>query len=257
MNLAATAGDTVMAGPLLLALVLALAAGALSFFSPCCLPLVPGYLSYVAGMSGAGAGTPAEGHSRWRVTAGGLLFVTGFATVFTSYGALFGGAGATLLVHQRTLTIVLGTFTIVLGLAFAGLLERLPLAGRSWRLQYRPRAGLVGAPILGAMFAIGWTPCIGPTLAAVLTLSADSASAGRGAALSFTYSLGLGVPFLIAAFSFDGAVRRFAFARRYARGVMRVGGGFLVAVGIMEATGWWAQLIASMQTLITGFQLPL
>jgi cytochrome c-type biogenesis protein len=183
--------------------------------------------------------------------------VSGFAAVFTSYGALFGGAGATLLVHQRTLTIVLGAFTIVLGLVFAGVLERLPLSGRSWRINYRPRAGLLGAPVLGALFAIGWTPCIGPTLAAVLTLAADSASAGRGAALSFTYSLGLGVPFLIAAFSFDGAMRRFAFARRHARGVMRVGGALLVAVGVMEVTGWWGQLIASMQSLIAGFQLPL
>lgn len=257
MILAAGVGDTVTAGPVLLALLLALTAGAISFFSPCCLPLVPGYLSYVAGMTGAGASTSAEGAQRWRVTAGGLLFVTGFAAVFTSYGALFGGAGAALLVHQRTLTIVLGVFTIVLGLAFAGVLERLPMAGRSWRFAYRPRAGLVGAPVLGALFAIGWTPCIGPTLAAVLTLAADSASAGRGAALSFAYSIGLGLPFLIAAFSFDGAVRRFAFARRHARGVMRVGGALLVAVGVMEVTGWWGQLLASMQSLISGFALPL
>lgn len=257
MIMAASVGDTVTAGPVLLALLLALAAGALSFFSPCCLPLVPGYLSYVAGMSGAGASTSAGGTSRWRVTAGGLLFVAGFAAVFTSYGALFGRAGAALLIHQRTLTIVLGVFTIVLGLVFAGALERLPMAGRSWRIAYRPRAGLVGAPVLGALFAIGWTPCIGPTLAAVLTLAADSASAGRGAALSFAYSLGLGLPFLIAAFSFDGAVRRFAFARRHARGVMRVGGALLVAVGVMEVTGWWGQLLAGMQSLIAGFALPL
>lgn len=258
MNLAAGVGETVMTGPLLIALLLALAAGALSFFSPCCLPLVPGYLSYVAGMSGAGASGEADGRgTRWRVTLGGLLFVTGFAAVFTSYGALFGGAGAALLTQQRTLTVVLGVFTIILGLVFAGALERLPLSGRSWRLNYRPRAGLLGAPVLGALFAIGWTPCIGPTLAAVLTLATDSASAGRGAALSFMYSLGLGVPFLIAAFSFDGAVRRFAFARRHARSVMRVGGALLVAVGVMEVTGWWGQLIANMQTLITGFQLPL
>lgn len=255
--LAAGVGETVTAGPVLLALLLALAAGAISFFSPCCLPLVPGYLSYVAGMTGAGASASADSTSRWRVTAGGLLFVSGFAAVFTSYGALFGGAGAALLVHQRTLTIVLGVFTIVLGLVFAGALERLPMAGRSWRFAYRPRAGLVGAPVLGALFAIGWTPCIGPTLAAVLSLAADSASAGRGAALSFAYSIGLGLPFLIAAFSFDGAVRRFAFARRHARGVMRVGGALLVAVGVMEVTGWWGQLLASMQSLIAGFALPL
>jgi cytochrome c-type biogenesis protein len=247
----------VLAGPLFLALLLALAAGALSFFSPCCLPLVPGYLSYVAGMTGAGVAEPAERGSRCRLLAGCLLFVSGFAAVFTSYGALFGGAGAALLVHQRTLTIVLGALTIVLGLVFAGLLERLPLTGLSWRFAYRPRAGLAGAPLLGALFAIGWTPCIGPTLAAVLTLAADSASAGRGAALSFTYSLGLGLPFVLAAASFDQAMRRFASASRHARAVMRIGGVLLVGVGVMEVTGWWAHMIAQLQTLITGFQLPL
>lgn len=257
MTLAAGVGQTVMAGPLALALVLALAAGALSFFSPCCLPLIPGYLSYVAGMSGAGATETGRRATRWRVLAGCLLFVVGFAAVFTSYGALFGGAGAALLTHQRTLGIALGSLTIVLGLVFAGLLDKLPWAGFSWRPSFRPGAGLAGAPLLGALFAIGWTPCIGPTLAAVLSLAADSASAGRGAALSFTYSLGLGIPFLLAAASFDGAMRRFTWARRHARAVMRFGGVLLVAVGVMQVTGWWGQLIARLQTLITGFQLPL
>jgi cytochrome c-type biogenesis protein len=236
---------------------LALAAGAVSFFSPCCLPLVPGYLSYVAGMTGAEVAGPADRGSRWRLVAGCLLFVAGFAAVFTSYGALFGGAGAALLLHQRTVTIVLGSLTIVLGLVFAGLLERLPLAGLSWRFTYRPRVGLAGAPLLGALFAIGWTPCIGPTLAAVLTLAADSASAGRGAALSFAYSLGLGLPFLFAAVSFDQAMRRFAFARRHARAVMRMGGIFLVAVGALEVTGWWTLLMNQLRPLVTGVQLPL
>lgn len=258
MNLAADVGSTVLAGPLVLALLLALAAGAVSFFSPCCLPLVPGYLSYVAGMTGAGiseaGGRPA---ARWRLVAGCLLFVAGFAAVFTSYGALFGGAGAALLIHQRALTVVLGSLTVLLGLAFAGVLERIPLAGSSWRFSYRPRAGLAGAPLLGALFAVGWTPCIGPTLAAVLTLAADSASAGRGAALSFAYSLGLGLPFLIAAVSFDGAMRRFVFARRHARAVMRLGGVLLVAVGALEVTGWWTLLMNDLRPLVTGVQLPL
>lgn len=257
MTLAAGVGETVLAGPLVLALLLALAAGALSFFSPCCLPLVPGYLSYIAGMSGAGAADAPRQAARWRVLAGCLLFVVGFAAIFTSYGALFGGAGAVLLAQQRTLGIVLGSLTIVLGLVFAGLLDKLPLAGFSWRPSFRPGAGLAGAPLLGALFAIGWTPCIGPTLAAVLSLAADSASAGRGAVLSFTYSLGLGIPFLLAAASFDGAMRRFTWARRHARAVMRVGGVLLVAVGVMQVTGWWGQLIAELQTLIAGFQLPL
>ncbi|MES4828774.1 cytochrome c biogenesis CcdA family protein, partial [Streptomyces anthocyanicus] len=150
-----------MAGPLALALLLALAAGALSFFSPCCLPLVPGYLSYVAGMSGADTADTARHTARWRVLVGCLLFVVGFAAVFTSFGALFGGAGSVLLAHQRTLGIVLGSLTIVLGLVFAGLLDKLPLSGFSWRPAFRPGAGLAGAPLLGALFAIGWTPCIG------------------------------------------------------------------------------------------------
>lgn len=257
MTLAAGVGETVMTGPLALALLLALAAGALSFFSPCCLPLVPGYLSYVAGMSGAGATETARRTARWRVLAGCVLFVVGFGAVFTSFGALFGGAGAVLLAHQRTIGIVLGSLTIVLGLVFAGLLDKLPLAGFSWRPAFRPGAGLAGAPLLGALFAIGWTPCIGPTLAAVLSLAADSASAERGATLSFTYSLGLGIPFLLAASSFDGAMRRFTWARRHARAVMRFGGVLLVAVGVMQVTGWWGQLIARLQILITGFQLPL
>lgn len=257
MTVAAAVGETVLAGPLVLALLLALAAGALSFFSPCCLPLVPGYLSYVAGMSGAGAADTGQRGPRWRVLVGCLMFVGGFAAVFTSYGALFGGAGAVLVAQQRTLGIVLGSLTIVLGLVFAGLLDKLPLAGFSWRPSVRPGAGLAGAPLLGALFAIGWTPCIGPTLAAVLSLAADSASAGRGAVLSFTYSLGLGLPFLLAAASFDGVMRRFTWARRHARAVMRCGGVLLVAVGVMQVTGWWGQLIAQLQTLITGFQLPL
>ncbi|MGC5041114.1 cytochrome c biogenesis CcdA family protein [Streptomyces sp. DT190] len=257
MTVAAAVGETVLAGPLSVALLLALAAGALSFFSPCCLPLVPGYLSYVAGMSGAGATDAGRRGTRWRVLVGCLLFVGGFAVVFTSYGALFGGAGAVLVAHQRTLGIVLGSLTIVLGLVFAGLLDKLPLAGFSWRPSVRPGAGLAGAPLLGALFAIGWTPCIGPTLAAVLSLAADSASAGRGAVLSFTYSLGLGLPFLLAAASFDGVMRRFTWARRHARAMMRCGGVLLVVVGVMQVTGWWGQLIAQFQTLITGFQLPL
>ncbi len=183
--------------------------------------------------------------------------MVGFAAVFTSYGALFGSAGAALLAHQRVLGIALGSLTIVLGLVFAGLLDKLPLAGFSWRPSFRPGTGLAGAPRLGALIAIGWPPCIGPTHPAVLSLAADSASAGRGAVLSFTYSLGLGIPFLLAAASFDGAMRRFAWARRRARTVMRCGGVLLVAVGVMQVTGWWGQLIAQLQTLITGFQVPL
>ena len=285
--------DIVLSGPLLLALLIAAAAGTVSFFSPCCLPLVPGYLSYVAGVAGsettapesdACAGTPpstecdvaqssdvalahdpiktaarpvlAPAH-RSRTVLGAVLFVAGFAAVFTSYGALFGAFGALLITHQDLLVRILGVVTIVLGLMFTGLLWRVPLAGRAFRLGYRPRAGLAGAPLVGMLFGLGWTPCIGPTLAAVLTLATSSADAGRGAALSFAYSVGLGVPFLLAAVSVQKAMASFGWARRHARTVMRVGGTMLVLLGILQVTGLWLYLITRLQGLIVGWQVPL
>jgi cytochrome c-type biogenesis protein len=189
LGFAAAAGglsDTVLTGSLLLALPIALLAGLVSFLSPCVLPLVPGYLSYVTGLVGADLGQSRKG----RMFAGTLLFVLGFTAVFVSFGALFGGLGATLQEHANVITKVLGALTIALGLSFMGVI---PGFQRDLRFHRAPTVGLLGAPLLGVLFGLGWTPCIGPTLAAVQTLAYNQASAARGALLTAVYCLGLGL----------------------------------------------------------------
>jgi cytochrome c-type biogenesis protein len=269
----------VTSGPLILALPVAAAAGAVTFLSPCCLPLVPGYLSFVTGMAGAGGSpvtaepataspVPAAGGSgvavaapplaatapvtaagppRGRVVAGTALFVLGFSLVFVAYGAALGGLGHLLTGHARLLTQILGGLTIVLGLLFAGALDRFSFAGRIVRPAARPKAGLAGAPLLGVMFGLGWTPCIGPTLTAVLALSASAGTVSRGALLAFVYALGLGIPFLLVSFGFQVAMRASAFFRRRARLVTRIGGAMLVCVGLLEVTGAWSTFMAWLQ----------
>jgi cytochrome c-type biogenesis protein len=280
-------GQLVSSGPLILALPVAAAAGAVTFLSPCCLPLVPGYLSFVTGMAGAdgspatavpaqapavaaadGSGVAVAAHPlaatapprgpRGRVVAGTALFVLGFSVVFVAYGAALGGLGHLLTGHARVLTQVLGVLTIVLGLLFAGVLDRFSFAGRIVRPPARPKAGLAGAPLLGMMFGLGWTPCIGPTLTAVLALSASSGTVARGAVLAFVYALGLGVPFLLVSFGFQVAMRAFAFFRRRARLVTRIGGAMLICVGLLEVTGAWSTFMAWLQVhWVSSYQPPI
>ena len=277
----------VASGPLILALPVAAAAGAVTFLSPCCLPLVPGYLSFVTGMAGASGSAPApaagpvsgpapltpDGSAlavaarpvapavpapRARVVAGTALFVLGFSVVFVAYGAALGGLGHLLTGHARLLTRILGGLTILLGLLFAGVFDRFSFAGRIVRPSARPKAGLAGAPLLGVMFGLGWTPCIGPTLTAVLALSASSGTVSRGALLAFVYALGLGIPFLLVSLGFQLAMRAFAFARRRARLVTRIGGAMLVCVGLLEVTGAWSTFMAWLQVhWVSNYQPPL
>jgi cytochrome c-type biogenesis protein len=278
----------VSSGPLILAMPVAAAAGALTFLSPCCLPLVPGYLAYITGMSGAeasqastaeaagavaiaGAGdgggvttktrTATAGPAappKGRAVAGTALFVVGFSLVFAVYGLALGGLGQLLRAHSTGLTQVLGGLTIVLGLLFAGAFDRFTFAGRIFRPSARPRAGLAGAPLLGVMFGFGWSPCIGPTLTAVLALSTSSGTAVRGAFLAFIYGLGLGIPFLIVAVAFQRVVNVLGFFRRNARLVSRIGGALLVVVGILEVTGAWTSAIVWLKAhWFSGYATPL
>ncbi|MGH3379337.1 MAG: cytochrome c biogenesis CcdA family protein [Actinoallomurus sp.] len=238
--------STVTSGSLVLAFPVAAAAGLVSFLSPCVLPLVPGYLSYVTGMSGADLATQRRG----RLLLGVALFVLGFTVVFVSAGLAFGGFGALLQRHTTILTRVLGAVTIVLGLAFMGFVPGLQ---RTVKSSHLPAAGVAGAPMLGILFGLGWTPCIGPTLAAVQAMAYSEASATRGALLSFAYCLGLGLPFLLTAVAYRRALGAFGFVKRHYQAVMRVGGGMLVAIGVLLVTGAWADLTIKMQGWVSGF----
>jgi cytochrome c-type biogenesis protein len=286
------AGGLVVSGPLILAVPVALAAGAVTFLSPCILPLVPGYLSYVTGMSGTDALRAAESGAngedlaaaegaaasggvavrqatqavavapvrppRSRTLVGTLLFVLGFSAVFATGGAAFGGLGFLLRQHSTGLTQLFGGLAIVLGLLFAGVFDRFPITGRIARPSVRPRAGLAGAPLLGVVFGLSWTPCVGPTLAVVMGLATDSGTAVRGAVLMFVYGLGLGIPFLIVALAFERGMTAFAFAKRHARLVTRIGGGMLVVVGILQLTGAWSGMLLWMKLhWLLGYQSPL
>jgi cytochrome c-type biogenesis protein len=261
-------GATITDGSLLLALPLAALAGLVSFLSSCVLPLVPGYLSYVTGLTGADLGDtrpvpavrpegdllvrteePPSARVRGRVLVGSVLFVLGFSAVFVTGGALFGGLGSELLVHQAVVDRVLGVLTVVMGLAFLGLLPGLQ---REVRVHRLPAAGLAGAPLLGVLFGVGWTPCLGPTLGAVQALAYTQASAGRGALLTAAYCAGLGVPFVLTGLAFRRALGAFEVVKRHYAVVMRVGGGLLVLVGLLLVSGLWESAMLHLRGLVSG-----
>ena len=245
MNIDATIVD----GSLLLASPLALAAGLVSFVSPCVLPLVPGYLSYITGFSAAEVFDEPRAR-RGRLVLGALLFVAGFALVFVSAGVLLGSLGGYFLENQDTLQRWLGGVTILFGLTFFG---RLPWLQRDVRIHRKPAVGLAGAPVLGVLFGLGWTPCVGPTLGAVMALGIDSGTATRGGLLAVTYSLGLGLPFVVTALAFDRAMGAFSWVRRHNLAFMRAGGVMLVVIGLLLVTGLWNDLTVDMRVWATGF----
>ncbi|MER6120798.1 cytochrome c biogenesis protein CcdA [Streptomyces sp. NPDC001743] len=243
----ATQNETVLSGALLVALPIALLGGLVSFFSPCVLPLVPGYLSYVTGVSGTDLGDARRG----RTVAGASLFVIGFTAVFVSGGALFGYFGQTLQEYSGTLSKVLGVLMILMGVFFMGLMPW--MTQREFRIHRKPVTGLVGAPLLGALFGIGWTPCLGPTLASVNALAFTEATAGRGAILSVAYCLGLGIPFVLAALAFRKALGAFTWVKSHYVWVMRIGGGMMIVTGLLLLTGAWSSMMQELQGWSTGF----
>lgn len=241
--------DTVLSGSLMLALPVALVAGLVSFFSPCVVPLLPGYLSYATGLSGVDL----ENARRGRMVLGSLLFVLGFSFVFVVLGTLSGALGDWLFRYTREISVALGFFTILVGVAFIGLV---PWLQRDVRIHRVPAVGLAAAPLLGVLFGLGWTPCIGPTLSAVQALALHEGTAARGAVLSVAYSLGLGIPFLVAGLAFRRTLGAVRWVRRHQVWVTRAGGVMLIVVGLLLVTGLWDQWVADLRSVVTGFEVP-
>jgi cytochrome c-type biogenesis protein len=231
MILASGFSDTVTDGSLVAAAGVAALVGLIGFLSPCVLPLVPGYLSYVAGLSGA----EEQRHPR-RVIAGAFLFVLGFTAIFVAEGALFGSFGELLRDHTVTIERIFGAVTIVLGIVFLG---GIPFMQREFRIHRLPPAGLIGAPLLGIAFGVGWLPCLTPTLGAVTGLAYSESTAGRGALLMIFYCLGLGIPFLLVAAGVGWVSGAIGFVRRHGRVVSQIGGVLLIVIGVLLVTGAW------------------
>ena len=229
-----------LSGNLILALPIAAIAGLISFASPCVIPLVPGYLTYAAGFS----------KNRGKLFLGSLLFVFGFTALFITYGALFGTLGSSISANEKFISRVLGVITIAMGLIFMGRINLM----RSFKVNRIAESGLVGAPILGFLFGLGWTPCIGPALAAVQTLAIESASASRGSVLSVAYCIGLGTPFILSGLFLDRSQLVRKFLAKNGDRITYIGGFLLIAIGILQITGSWGTLMNSLRGLITGFE---
>ena len=240
--------NTALSGSLLLAVPVALVAGLVSFFSPCVVPLLPGYLSYATGLSGADL----ESARRGRMLLGSSLFVLGFSFVFVSLGAAFGALGDWLIIYTREISVVLGVLTILVGIAFLGFI---PWMQRDVRVHNVPSVGLAAAPLLGVLFGLGWTPCIGPTLSAVQLLAFQEGTAARGALLSFAYCLGLGLPFILVALAFRKMMGAVSWVRRHQVWVTRIGGIMLIVVGLLLVSGIWDLWVAHLRGWVGGFSV--
>ncbi|MGO1543949.1 MAG: cytochrome c biogenesis CcdA family protein [Gulosibacter sp.] len=289
-TLAAGPGETIMSGQLLVALPLALLAGFVSFASPCVLPVIPGYVGMLGAVSappepkskagatggqdasdaagtgsntsggsasatsaGAATATAIKSPARSRVAIGATLFVLGFSVIYVLTGAVFGQLGVFFMRYQDPIIRILGVLVILMGLVFIG------MAGpwqRTIKFKNAP-AGLVGAPILGAIFALGWAPCLGPTLVAIQTLSFDAASPGRGALLAFVYCLGLGIPFIIAAVGWNAATRWVGWLKRHIRTINLIGGGIIVLIGLLMVFGIWQQFVSYIGAILPGYVAPI
>lgn len=244
--------ETLHSGSLLVAIPLALAAGIVSFLSPCVLPLVPGYVAFMTGIAGTGA--QGRTKKRSRALVGTLAFISGIAVVFVSYGALFGGLGKVFIEHQRPIQIVMGSLVVILGLGFLGLI---PALQREFRVHQKPTGTIAGAFMLGVLFAVGWTPCIGPALAAVQTMALSEANATRGALLSFVYVLGIGLPFIIVGVFLENSIRAVGVLRKHSKLVTALGGLMLIAIGVLQITGIWNDLMVTLRVWVANWQAPI
>jgi len=238
---------TVLTGSLLAAIPIAILAGLVSFASPCVVPLVPGYLGYVSGMAGADVGAK---RNRPRLVLGVLLFVAGFSAVFIVLTIVVSALGAQVQAQIDVISRILGVVVILMGLAFMG---AVPFLQAEKRMHVSPRAGLAGAPLLGVAFGLGWAPCLGPTLAAVLALSLTEGSQGRGIILAVAYCLGLGLPFLALAFWIEHSSKVLGWLRRHRVALMRIGGAMLIVLGVLLVTGLWGEVTGLLQGWIDGF----